>query len=414
MNKPAAPNIHPISVLDARFDFDTAKRFIELIRGDANTLMQFRALPKSQEAKRRFESLTSDERTKKRRNYPGRLSELAPRLQRMNKSGHAIFVALNEFDGNGRKKENLVAAHVIPLDLDGGPLPDNWQIQPHWIQETSLGRYQCFFVIDRTTDIAAVEDVARRLASNYGGDPAVFDATHVFRMPGFYHQKGKPFRVKSLLENEFEPTRKLSDFEFLPALPKRDSAMTTVGAGTLDSDKAELLFGDDGALDPTKFGTNDKWIQLAMATHAAYGGDPHVRDLFLEFCKRDPNFSSDKEAEGRWESLGLKKRRLLGVGTLFKICRDHKVDDAILHAVFIGSAADDFEGFDDPDFDSGTISGIADDDDVPSEFSVHCRFGIRACSAEREIYRRLRQRTIPHYVSRRRRRNREWIALGGR
>jgi hypothetical protein len=34
VNKPAAPNIHPISALDSRFDFDKGKRFIELIRGD--------------------------------------------------------------------------------------------------------------------------------------------------------------------------------------------------------------------------------------------------------------------------------------------------------------------------------------------------------------------------------------------
>ena len=104
-----------------------------------------------------------------------------------------------------------------------------------------------------------------------------------------------------------------------------------------------------------------------MATHAAYGGDPHVRELFLEFCKRDPNFSSDKKAEGRWESLSLKKKRLLGVGTLSKICRDHDVPDATMRAVFMGNPADDFEEFDDPDFYLGTNSGIADADGVPSE-----------------------------------------------
>ena len=241
MSKPAAPDIHSISALDFRFDFDTAKRFIDLIRGDANLLMQFRALPESGGSKASVRELDVGSAHKETSKLSWPIVRARPRLQQMAKSGHAIFVALNEFDGNGRKKENLVAAHVIPLDLDGASLPNDWQIQPHWIQETSPGRYQCFFVIERTTDIAAVEDIARRLASNYGGDPAVFDATHVFRMPGFYHQKGKPFRVNSLLENEFEPTRKLSDFEFLPALPKRDSDTTTVGVGTLDPDKAELL-----------------------------------------------------------------------------------------------------------------------------------------------------------------------------
>ena len=63
----------------------------------------------------------------------------------------------------------------------------------------------------------------------------------------------------------------------------------------------------------------------------------------------------------------MKKEKLLGVGTLFKICRDHDVPDAIMRAVFMCNAADDFKGFHDPDWDSGTNGGIADDDGVPSE-----------------------------------------------
>jgi hypothetical protein len=347
VNKPVALNIHPILALDSRFDFDTAKRFIELIRGDANSLMQFRALFESQEAKRRFDNLTSDERATKRRNYPGRLSELAPRLQRMNKSGYAIFVALNEFGGGGRKKENLVAAHVIPLDLDGAPLPDDWQVQPHWIQETSPGRYQCFFVIERTTDIVAVEDIARRLASHYGGDPAVCDATHVFRVPGFYHQKGKPFRVDVILENDFDPPRKLSDFYFLPALPPRKS-LAPAGVGVLDEETAQLLLD---ALNALKFGNEESWRPFAMALHAASGGDEAVRDVFLDWCEDDPNpkYSRDNN-QARWDSFRLDKDSMIGIGTLIKICRAHGVSEKTLHAVF-NNESDDFDGELDPDFD---------------------------------------------------------------
>jgi hypothetical protein len=153
----------------------------------------------------------------------------------------------------------------------------------------------------------------------------------------------------------------------LPKLPEREAATVTASVGALDPDTAELLFGPDGAaLDPTAFDTNEKWIQLTMATHAAYGGDPRVRALYLEFSKRDPRFD-DERSETRWDSLGLKKEKLLGVGTLFKICRDHDVSDAVMRAVFMVNPADDFEGFEDPDFDSGTNSGIADDDDVRSD-----------------------------------------------
>jgi hypothetical protein len=143
------------------------------------------------------------------------------------------------------------------------------------------------------------------------------------------------------------PRRKISDFDFLPKLPERELSTAQAGVGVLDPDRAELLFGPDGALDPTEFDSNDKWIQLTMATHAAYGGDPGVRELFLEFSKSDPHFD-DQRSESRWDSLSLKKEKMIGVGTLIKICRDHGVDDATMQAVFARSAADDFGAFDDP------------------------------------------------------------------
>ena len=172
MNKALRSNVRQLTPRDPRFDFEAAQRFIELNTWtNADCVMQFRALSELSEAKRRLKDLTPEELANKRRNYPGTLTSLAAKLQHRNMSGHGIFVALNEFDGNGRKKENLVAAHVLVLDLDGSPLPETWEDPPHWIQETSPGRYQCFFVIERNTDIAAVEDASRSLAARYGGDP---------------------------------------------------------------------------------------------------------------------------------------------------------------------------------------------------------------------------------------------------
>jgi hypothetical protein len=333
--------------LNPRFDFDAAKRLIELVHGSADTMLEFRALPESSEAKRRREDLTPEEREKQRRNYPGALEERAALFQRMNMSGHGIFVALNEFNG-GCKKENFVAAHVLPLDLDGTPLPETWQVPPHWIQETSPGRYQCFFVIERTTDIVAVEDVARRLAAHYGGDPAVCDATHIFRLPGFYHQKREPFQVRVVEENDFDPPYKLSDFDYLPRLPDRTTASSSAGVGVLNEARAQLLLN---ALDVLHFGSEKSWCPLAMAMHAASGGDQGVCDVFLDWCEGDPNPDYSREANlDRWRSFRLDKNSLIGVGTLIKISRDHGVSETLLRAVF-NNAASDFDG--EPDSDGG-------------------------------------------------------------
>ena len=44
MNKVATSSIHHLATPDARFDFEAAKRFIDLMRGDADCVMQFRAI----------------------------------------------------------------------------------------------------------------------------------------------------------------------------------------------------------------------------------------------------------------------------------------------------------------------------------------------------------------------------------
>ena len=300
--------------------------------------MQFRVLPKSSEAKRRLEDLTPEEHATKRRNYAGTLPSLAAQLQRMNRSGHAIFLAPNEFDGAGRKKENLVAAHVLALDLDGAPLPQTWQVPPHWVQETSPGRYQCFFVIERNGDIAAVEDASRRLAARYGGDPAVCDATHVFRVPGFYHQKRERFQVRVVSENDFDPPNKLSDFDFLPELPERQVGASAAAIGVLTADLAELLLDQ---LDVSKFSDNASWLSIAMALHASSGGGADVRDVFLDWS--DQAFEKDYSRAAnlaRWNSFRLDKPSLQGIGTLIKICREHGVRTSTLQKL---SAAADFK-----------------------------------------------------------------------
>jgi hypothetical protein len=339
-NAAAHSNVRQLTPRDPRFDFKAAQRFIELMRGNADCIMQFRALSESSEAKSRLKDLTQEELINKRRNYPGTLSSLAAKLQHKNMAGHGIFVALNEFDGNGRKKENLVAAHVLVLDLDGSPLPGTWQVPPHWIQETSPGRYQCFFVIERNTNIVAVEHASRRLAAHYGGDPAVCDATHVFRVPGFYHQKAKRFQVRLVVENEFDPPHKLSDFDFLPELPERKATGSIAGIGVLSAELAEEILKQ---LDVSDFSSNLPWRDLGMVLHACSGGDEDVRDIFLDWNEgaSEKDYSREKN-ESRWNSFRLDKPSLQGLGTLIKICREHGVRTSTLQKL---SAAADFKAF---------------------------------------------------------------------
>ena len=108
-----------------------------------------------------------------------------------------------------------MAAHVLVLDLDGSPLPGTWEVPPHWIQETSPGTPISAFSSSNATHIATVEDgLGASLPATTAILPCLATLRTCFRVPGFHHQKAKRFQVRVVLENEFDPPHKLSDFDF--------------------------------------------------------------------------------------------------------------------------------------------------------------------------------------------------------
>jgi hypothetical protein len=330
-----------------QFDLRATQQHIEVIAGNRHAVMDWRVIPESEEAKQRFAKLTPEKRTKMRFNYRGTLAELADVLIRKNMSGYGIFVVVNETDGLGRKKQNMVAWRCLVLDMDRAPLPEHFDVAPHLVIKTSPGKHQCSFAIERTTDIAAGEDIARRLAAYYEGDAAVCDVTHVFRVAGFFHQKGERHLVRIVQDNDFDPPHELSDFDFLPKLPPRQSQVGN-GVGDLDVEGLDLLLAE---MDVKKMDGNQPWLDTAMAVHAASRGASDVRDRFLEWCATDPGY--DNEAEEmmnrlRYDSFRLDKPSIKGVGTLIQICRQHRLKASTIRAVF-NNAARDFIGADDPD-----------------------------------------------------------------
>ncbi len=183
---------------------------------------------------------------------------------RKNAAGYAVYVLPNKTDGNGAKKEHMVVVRCLTLDLDGAPLPERWKVEPQLILETSPGRYQCFWTIEPTDDFAACENSPSASPMRYRGDPSAADITHVFRVAGFVHQKGKPFRSRIAAAVDPDTVKigsferyALDDFNFLPAPPDHDEAQSAPASGGLQADKAGLLFGH---MDPAAFGSNESWL----------------------------------------------------------------------------------------------------------------------------------------------------------
>ena len=136
----------------------------------------------------------------------GELAEHGPSLEALNQVGAGVFVMVNAGNGKGRSAGNVIRVRALFADLDGAPIEPVLAAQPmpHMIVESSPSRYHAYWCVcdcslDRFTELQ--EAIAVKFAS----DPKVKDLPRVMRLPGFWHQKGKPFQTRLLTEHIAAP-----------------------------------------------------------------------------------------------------------------------------------------------------------------------------------------------------------------
>lgn len=165
------------------------------------------------------------------RTLNGAFDQHKAELARLNQAGAGVFVTINRTDGRGRKAENITAIRAVFLDLDGAPLPEEWEIEPHFIIESSLERYHVYWLLESGIPLDRFEGIQKALASRYGGDPSVCDLPRVMRLPGFFHQKKEPFLAWILrdwsAEPQYSPKTILSAFTPTPEAKKTIPPRTT-------------------------------------------------------------------------------------------------------------------------------------------------------------------------------------------
>jgi len=140
----------------------------------------------------------------------GTFADHKDELANLNAQGAGVFFMVNHgngilLDGNKtcRTNENVIAIRALFVDLDGAPLDpvQGAAVPPDIIVESSVGRYHAYWLAPGcpNTDFTRRQ---KQLAAKFDGDPAVIDLARVMRVPGFVHQKDRPFitqivRIKS-------------------------------------------------------------------------------------------------------------------------------------------------------------------------------------------------------------------------
>lgn len=187
---------------------ETARRFIKNLAG--NSLLTWQT----------FDDRKKDESLKGI--FHGRLDKLFVELTRRNERGAGVFVAVNETDGKGRSKRNIIKIRALFLDLDGTPLPDpaEWgPTPPHIITETSAGRFHCLWRIS-DCPLNKFETYQLALADRFGGDPSVKTIERCVRVPGFFHHKDEPFLSRIITTHDKEPYKLAAVRSGLKLVPK--------------------------------------------------------------------------------------------------------------------------------------------------------------------------------------------------
>jgi len=115
-----------------------------------------------------------------------------------------------------RLKENVETCPNLWSDLDACP-PSVLLIEPTVVLESSSGRYQGFWVLDKPIDPSKAEDLSRRIAyyhADAGADRSGWDLTQLLRVPLTYNLKYDDEVVRVLSANN--KRYRESDFDIYP------------------------------------------------------------------------------------------------------------------------------------------------------------------------------------------------------
>jgi hypothetical protein len=261
--------------------------------------------------------------------FQGSLEQLREILSRLNQDGFGISVCINETDGQGRKRQNIVRVRAICQDDDKGYKGD-FPLEPSLIVQTSPGRqHRYWLVADHwPTDEEGEADfrsVMQTLVDCYGADPQATDLSRVMRLPGFHHSKSERHLVAIVGGNAKHYTRKeilehFSPKELYGTAEKIDaeSAISEVEDTITDDELARIA----DALSHIAPEDRDNWLTVGMALHHYTKGAENGYEIWDEWSKttKAKNYS-EKKQKSAWDGFSEDRRNPKTIASLYRLAR---------------------------------------------------------------------------------------------
>lgn len=264
-------------------DFEAAKRHL-------------RALDNRPDAKFTFQTFLDGEGDESRRRavtrvLHGTFEQHKHELARLNRCGAGIYVTVNETDGKGRTKENIVSIRSVFADQDGGPLPP-LPLEPTLVIESKRGQHLYWRVGPEMT-AEEFRSAQKGIAHRLGTDPSVCDPPRVMRLAGFYHMKdpANPFfvTVKSASDHRYTKDEIFAAFPPKPAPTQLNSQLKPeeTSKGPLDAfaSWAESLPTEQGQANPLR-GRNCTLLLLIREGLGCRVSEPELQRISHNYCRR--------------------------------------------------------------------------------------------------------------------------------
>ena len=107
------------------------------------------------------------------------------------REGHNVWFGINVLSIPKRLKQNCIPQNLVWADLEHCT-PDKLDIPPQCVIESSPGRFQAIWRLDKKIEPERAEDYSKRIAYKYadlGADKSGFDLTQLLRVPGTINHK---------------------------------------------------------------------------------------------------------------------------------------------------------------------------------------------------------------------------------
>ncbi|TAL45475.1 MAG: hypothetical protein EPN91_02355 [Salinibacterium sp.] len=146
--------------------------------------------------------------------FHGTLASNFEELVALNKAGAGAYLTISETDLKGRKLANVVGLRALFVDHDDGEARET-PLQPSIVVRSGHGLHR-YWLLKPGELLERFAPALLHLAAYYKSDTNILGLNRVMRIPGFWHQKGQPFRVDLV---DVRPQLKYTIDEVLTAHP---------------------------------------------------------------------------------------------------------------------------------------------------------------------------------------------------